>query len=163
MSELTQIPLNEFSNTWNFLKQEMEKSSNPFVDDNALKKHRETMVKVPGTKEYGTEFSFEVEGNCIEGNELSTAIDVQFPWEEHPQRKHQHNMEVPTLLVDKYPVTNADYKSFLLESGWFPESRQNWLNHWIDYDDYPEGYGMKPVLWVSHSDAVVYCNFYKKR
>ena len=163
MSELTQIPLNEFSNTWNFLKQEMEKSSNPFVDDIALKKHRETMVKVPGTKEYGTEFSFEVEGNCIEGNELSTAIDVQFPWEKHPQRKHKHNIEVPTLLVDKYPVTNADYKSFLLESGWFPESRQNWLNHWIDYDDYPEGYGMKPVLWVSHSDAVVYCNFYKKR
>ena len=55
MSEMTQIPLHEFSNTWDFLKQEMETSSNEFVDDIALKIHRETMVKVPGTKDSDTQ------------------------------------------------------------------------------------------------------------
>ena len=164
MSELTKTPLNEFSHAWNFLPQVMETSTNYLADNRTLNIHTETMIEVPGTMDSGGTLIFQVEGNCIEGNELNNAVDVQFPWEEHPKRKHKRwGIEIPTLLVDRYPVTNADYKTFLLESGWFPETRQNWLNHWIDYDDYPEGYDMKPVIWVSHNDAAVYCYYYKRR
>ena len=35
-------------------------------------------------------------------------VDVQFLWEEHPQREHQHMMP-PAAFIDKYPATNANY------------------------------------------------------
>ena len=79
-------------------------------------------------------------GNAIEGNEIPNGVDVQFPWEDSPKRYHNEVLQVPTLLVDKYPVTNAEYKQFLLESSWRPStSEQNWLRHWTDDGEYPEG------------------------
>ena len=53
-------------------------------------------------------YAFAVSGNCIEGDKLPTAVDVQFPWEAHPSRYHSyHNVSIPTMNVHKYPVTNA--------------------------------------------------------
>merc|ERR1712141_573312 len=66
-------------------------------------------------------------------------------------------------MGDIYPVTNILYKNFLEESGWTPKvSTQNWLRHWIN-GSLPDGYEKKPVVWVSHEDALAYCNFYNKR
>ena len=76
-------------------------------------------LDVPG----GT-FDFRVSGNAIEGDPLPRAVDVQFPWEDSPRRSHHQVMEMSTLLVDRYPVTNADYREFLLESGWTPPGWQ---------------------------------------
>ena len=43
-------------------------------------------------------------------------------------------------------------------------SRQNWLRHWINNgSSYPAGFENKPVVWISHSDAIAYCHFYNKR
>ena len=41
-------------------------------------------------------------------------------------------------------------------------SQQNWLRHWED-GTYPAGFERKPVVWVSHSDASEYCQFFGKR
>ena len=71
---------------------------------------------------------------------MPDAVDVQYPWEESPRRHHVHNMEIPALQVDKYPVTNKDYKAFLDETGWAPKQDQNWLKHWENvFTGYPPG------------------------
>ena len=33
----------------------------------------------------GRAYNFYTLGNCIEGDNLPTAVDVQFPWEAHPR------------------------------------------------------------------------------
>ena len=158
MSQHASIPLNEFSSKWNFLPQNMEENEIPEIDPVTSENHKNTMIEVPGGS-----FKFKVKGNCIEGDDLVLAVDVQFPWEETPRRYHSQNLDIKTLLVDKYPVTNSDYKAFLLESGWSPEIKQNWLFHWYNFENYPPGFEKKPVVWVSHADAVAYCKFYQKR
>ena len=115
------------------------------------------MLEVPGGS-----FFFIVKGNAIEGDELPSAVDVQLPWEDSPRRHHYKILEVPSLLVDRYPVTNLEYFEFLIESGWSPQTEQNWLKHWMD-GNIPDGFENKPVVWVSHSAASDYCTFYKKR
>ena len=44
----------------------------------------------------------------------------QFPWEPAPTRDHARNLSVASLWVQKYPVTNADYLSFLQRSNYTP-------------------------------------------
>ena len=127
MAEMTARPLSEFSKTWQPLQQTLEPQPAAAVSKTCSKDcsaGREELL-VPG----GT-FSFYVKGNCIEGDSLPAAVDVQFPWEEHPQRSHQTILEMPALYADRYPVTNADYATFLAESGWSPIDPHNWLRHW---------------------------------
>merc|ERR1712012_443913 len=69
---------------------------------------------------------------------------------------------IPNLKVDKYPVSNQDYKAFLDSSGWAPAQKQNWLRHWSN-STFTEGQAKKPVIWVSHGDAEAYCAHYGAR
>lgn len=68
-------------------------------------------------------------------------------------------VQVPTLLVDKYPVTNAEFYEFLQESGYWPADSSNFLRHWMDGKYLPED-ADKPVVWVSHEDALSYAAWY---
>ena len=56
----------------------------------------------------------------LTGDALPYAVDVQFPWEDSPRRYHEENLRIPDLYVDKYPITNQQYKMFLDQSGWRP-------------------------------------------
>ena len=114
----------------------------------------------------GRAYNFYTLGNCIEGDNLPTAVDVQFPWEAHPRRSHQYMLDMPALAATRFPVTNEDYWHFLQvtlciifgagmqiflcnqETGWRPADEHNWLRHWGGADSYPEGHGRKPVTWV---------------
>ena len=155
MAELTKIPLRNLSSQWTFLPQTQEPLE---VYPSQNTSGSNVMVEVPGG-----ELFFNVQGNAIEGDEVPAAIDVQFPWEDSPRRHHVHTLQVPTLMVDKYPVTNADYQDFLTESNWIPDLQQNWLRHWNVNNTFPDGFDNKPVVWVSHNDATYYCNYYGKR
>ena len=55
-------------------------------------------------------FSFVVAGVKAEDD---VGVDVQYPWEECPQRKHRHILSVGPFYVDKFPVTNANYSAYL--------------------------------------------------
>jgi hypothetical protein len=48
----------------------------------------------------------------IEGGD-DVGVDVQYPWEDLPHRHHKHTMNTSPFFVDKYPVTNAQFKTFL--------------------------------------------------
>lgn len=118
----------------------------------------EGMILIPAAKEY----RFESHGVMIEGNELPNAIGVQYPWEAHPQRDHQHTMAIPAFYIDRYPVTNQQFKQFMDASGYHPLDDHNFLKDW-QQGTYPPGWEQRPVTWVSIEDARAYAAWAGKR
>merc|ERR1711953_752850 len=59
--------------------------------------------------------------------------------------------------------TNVEYQDFLHEFNWIPDLKTNWLREWNEDGSLPDGFESKPVVWLSHQDATVYCNYYGKR
>jgi iron(II)-dependent oxidoreductase len=114
------------------------------------------MVRIPGG-----EFDFRVRGTEIEGD-ASDGVDVQYPWEDSPRRFHEHVMQVAPFFIDKYPVTNAQFKAFLDATGYAPRDRIDFLRDWKD-GNYPAGWENKPVTWVSLEDARAYAKWAGKR
>jgi iron(II)-dependent oxidoreductase len=107
------------------------------------------------------DFQFEVQGIEIEGSN-AIAVDVQYEWEHSPRRFHEHLMHVKSFWIDKYPVTNAQFKSFLSATHYHPQDDLNFLRDWHN-GTYPEGGGDKPVTWVALEDARAYAAWAGKR
>ena len=82
-------------------------------------------------------------------------------YDEMPQRE----VYLDAFYMDEYPVTNADYKKFIDETGYDPP---NLSLHWSERYDwhermYPEGQGDRPVVIVRWVDAMAYCDWAGKR
>jgi formylglycine-generating enzyme required for sulfatase activity len=114
------------------------------------------MVKIPG----GT-FDFRVSGTEIEGGG-NVGVDVQYPWEDSPRRFHEHTMEIKTFFIDKFPVTNAQFKQFLDAAHYAPRDAINFLRDWKN-GGFPQGWDNRPVTWVSLEDARAYAHWADKR
>jgi formylglycine-generating enzyme required for sulfatase activity len=71
-------------------------------------------------------------------------------------------MEVKPFFMDKYPVTNSQFKAFLDASHYQPEDDHNFLKDWRNAS-YPKGWGDRPVTWVSLEDARAYAQWAGKR
>jgi formylglycine-generating enzyme required for sulfatase activity len=102
-----------------------------------------------------------VHGNEIEGD-VSIGLDVQFPWEDSPRRFHDHPMTLKPFYIDKYPVTNAQFKAFLDATHYAPRDSINFLRDWKD-GEYRQGWNNRPVTWVSLEDARAYAAWAGKR
>jgi formylglycine-generating enzyme required for sulfatase activity len=114
------------------------------------------MVKVPGA-----EFDFKVTGIEIEGFNWE-GVDFQYPWENSPRRSHQHRLTLRSFYIDKYPVTNAEFKKFMEASHYHPRDDHNFLCDWKNGAPEP-GWENKPVTWVSLEDARAYAAWAGKR
>ncbi len=114
------------------------------------------MVHIPGG-----DFVFRVRGTEIEGG-VDPGVDVQYPWEDSPRRLHEHRMEVKAFFIDKFPVTNAQFKHFLDETHYTPRDTQNFLRDWKN-GSFPTGWENRPVTWVSLEDARAYAKWAGKR
>ena len=55
-----------------------------------------------------------------------------------------------TIYVSRIPVTNAQYKQFITDTGY--DAPSNWVN-----GNYPQGEDDFPVNYVSYTDAEAYC------
>jgi formylglycine-generating enzyme required for sulfatase activity len=64
--------------------------------------------------------------------------------------------------MDKYPVTNAQFKTFLDAAHYRPADGHNFLKHWSN-GTFPAGSANKPVIWVSVEDAREYAKWAGKR
>ncbi len=114
------------------------------------------MVRIPGGA-----FDFKVHGIEIEGGD-DPGVDVQFPWEDTPRRFHEKAMQVAPFFIDKYPVTNAEFKTFLDATHYAPRDAGNFVRDWKS-GSYPQGWENRPVTWVSLEDARAYAKWAGKR
>jgi formylglycine-generating enzyme required for sulfatase activity len=109
----------------------------------------------------GGDYLFKVQGIEIEGDD-DAGVDVQYPWENSPRRFHEHPIQIKPFFIDKYPVTNAEFKKFLDATHYHPKDDLNFLKDWKD-GSYPDGWANKPVTWVSLEDAREYAKWAGKR
>lgn len=110
----------------------------------------------------------------IPGGEFIMGVDI--PKEERERRVEEitididetpaHKVYVDGFYMDKYEVTNAQYKKFLKATG-----RKSQLIDPVDKDatynwngnNYPEEQGDNPVVLVDFEDAKAYCEWRDKR
>ncbi|HEV2136730.1 MAG TPA: SUMF1/EgtB/PvdO family nonheme iron enzyme [Terracidiphilus sp.] len=152
LHKLAQKPLSSFSDEWRFLPQHIV----PIAPTPAATNAPPGMVYIPGA-----EFDFRVSGVMIKGGN-DIGVDVQYPWENSPRRQHNHEMQIKPFYIDKFPVTNAEFKKFLDATRYQPEDSHNFLRDWKN-GTYPPGWGDKPVTWVSLDDARAYAKWAGKR
>ena len=152
MKQLTAKPLSSFSREWEPLTQHLVE----IPDSPKTASTPEGMIRIEAA-----DFLFRVEGIEIEGTN-DVGVDVQYPWEDTPRRFHEHQMKIMPFYIDKYPVTNAEFKKFIDASHYHPKDALNFLRDWRS-GTYPEGWANKPVTWVSIEDAREYAKWVGKR
>jgi len=151
LKALSAKPLSSFSNEWTVVPQQIV----PIAATKPASSPSD-MVRIPEG-----DFQFRVEGIEIEGfNDIG--VDVQYPWEDTPRRFHDHPMHLKSFWIDKYPVTNAQFKKFIDVTHHHPQDDLNFLRDWQN-GKYPEGWDNKPVTWVSLEDARAYAAWAGKR
>jgi hypothetical protein len=107
------------------------------------------------------DYDFIVNGIEIE-NSNNPGVDVQFPWEASPRRNHRHLLHMPRFFIDRTPVTNQEFKRFVDAAHYHPADGHNFLRDWRR-GNFPDGWGNKPVTWVSIEDARAYARWAGKR
>jgi formylglycine-generating enzyme required for sulfatase activity len=152
MKSLAARRLDSFSKDRNVLQQ----SQTPIAKTQAASSAPNGMVRIPGT-----DFLFQVSGIEIEG-ENQIGVDVQYPWENVARRDHRARVSIPTFYMDRYPVTNAEFQRFVDAAKYHPADDHNFLKDWKN-GTYPEGWGNRPVTWVSLEDARAYAAWAGKR
>lgn len=152
MRSLAQKPLSSYSDEWHFLPQHVV----PIAPAPSASTAPPGMIYIPAA-----EFHFRVSGVMIEGGN-DIGVDVQYPWENSPRRQHNYAMHIQPFYIDKYPVTNAEFKKFLDATHYLPNDSHNFLRDWKN-GTYPQGWGDKPVTWVSLQDARAYAKWAGKR
>jgi len=75
---------------------------------------------------------------------------------EDDRGKPLHKVYVPDFCIDKYPVTDSQYKEFVEATG------HRCPNHW-ENNNYPRGTANHPVTWVDWYDANSYCEWLGKK
>jgi iron(II)-dependent oxidoreductase len=152
MHEMTRRPLTDYSHEWKVHPQQIV----PVAATKPPATNPADMVRIPAG-----DFVFKVQGIEIEGTN-DDGVDVQYPWEDSPRRFHEHLMHLKSFWIDKYPVTNAEFKNFLDSTHYHPQDDLNFLNDWKD-GNFPAGWERKPVTWVSLEDARAYAAWAGKR
>ncbi|WP_229219464.1 SUMF1/EgtB/PvdO family nonheme iron enzyme [Duganella sp. BJB1802] len=152
MSGLARTPLQAYSADWTFLPQKIV----PIAATARAAGAPAGMVSVPAGS-----FDFRVTGIEIEG-ENRPGMDVQYPWEDSPRRGHFRHMRLDAFHIDRYPVSNLDFKRFIDSAGYRPADAHNFLRHWQGGAPRPAE-ANSPVTWVSIEDARAYCRAAGKR
>lgn len=152
MADRSAKPLNSYSREWNFLPQTMTEIGSTAPAAFAPS----GMIRIREG-----DFDFEVRGMEIEGGN-DPGVDVQYPWEDSPRRFHRHRLHIKSFYIDRTPVTNAEFKTFLDAGNYHPRDDHNFLRDWKN-GAYPDGWANKPVTWVSIEDARAYAAWAGKR
>ena len=152
MAERSRRSLDTYSRQWKFVPQQMV----PIEPTKPADAAPSGMLRIPGGS-----YDFDVRGIEIEGGN-DPGVDVQYPWEDSPRRFHQHRIEISSFFIDRTPVTNAEFKKFILATNYSPQDSHNFLRDWKN-GAYPEGWAAKPVTWISIEDARAYAAWAGKR
>jgi len=152
MKALTATPLASLADKWTVLPQQLRQ----IAPTKPPSRTPSEMIRIPEG-----EFLLKVKGIEIEGSN-DIGVDVQYPWESSPRRYHENLMHLKSFWIDRSPVTNAEFKTFLDSTHYHPQDDLNFLRDW-KAGSYPDGWGNKPVTWVSLEDARAYAAWAGKR
>jgi iron(II)-dependent oxidoreductase len=145
-------PLAGFSSQWHSLPQQLV----PIEATKPAIAPPDRMVKNPEA-----DYVFRINGIEIEDMN-NEEVDFQYLWEGSARRYHEHKIHIDSSWMDKYPVTNAEYKRFLDATHYHPADDHNFLKDWNN-GAYPAGWGNKPVTWISIEDARAFARWAGKR
>ncbi|MEK6782128.1 MAG: SUMF1/EgtB/PvdO family nonheme iron enzyme [Bacteroidota bacterium] len=73
-------------------------------------------------------------------------------------QKHEMN----SFFMDKFPVTNRQFKAFIESTLYVPRDTANFLKHWVG-GAIPKGEENFPVVYISYEDAKTYATWIRKR
>jgi formylglycine-generating enzyme required for sulfatase activity len=68
-----------------------------------------------------------------------------------------HRVTLPDYYIDKYEVSNAQYKQYALATGQTPPLNPAWAKLSLRTEDYFNAYPDMPVIGVSWDEAAAYC------
>jgi gamma-glutamyl hercynylcysteine S-oxide synthase len=71
-------------------------------------------------------------------------------------------VSVDSFLIDRYPVTNAQYFEFVSATGYFPSDSSRYLRNW-ESGTFRQGQDRYPVVYVSLEDMKAYAKWAGKR
>jgi formylglycine-generating enzyme required for sulfatase activity len=87
------------------------------------------------------------------------AADTPLPL---PDFTKPRTVRVGRFFMDRYPVTNAEFKAFMNGTGYKPADASNFLKHWKG-GNVPAGQADFPVVYISLEDAKAYARWAGKR
>ncbi len=98
----------------------------------------------------------------IKGGAYTFTQESDWYFVPYPPYSEPVEMTMRRFFMDKYPVTNKQFKQFLGATGYRPSDHTSFLRHW-NGKNYPQGQGDHPVVWVSLEDARAYAGWAGKR
>ncbi len=131
------------------------------------------MVLIPGAENYVMTVTHNLgEAGCYPDDEAADWSRRQhYMYEANDHRRniiHQISVPaIPAFFMDRYPVTDGQFRAFLDSSGYRPSDLANFLKDW-DWSDAahprpPAGFEDHPVVWVDLEDARAYARWAGKR
>jgi iron(II)-dependent oxidoreductase len=123
------------------------KGGKPWIISNSVPTKRSSFIPADMVLVPGTVFSFDV-----------TTDEEFMPYPDVSGLK----VEIDSFLIDKYPVTNADYYQFVLSSGYSPADTTRYLRHW-QAGIFKQGQDKYPVVYVAYEDMKAYARWAEKR
>jgi formylglycine-generating enzyme required for sulfatase activity len=80
----------------------------------------------------------------------------------YPKQDYPKTLSMKSFYMDKYPVTNKEFKKFIDETKYFPNDTVNFLKHWVNGQP-QKGEENFPVVNISYEDAKAFATWGGKR
>ena len=97
----------------------------------------------------------------VPGNTFSFQVSAEEDFIPYPDFNRK-SVAIDSFLIDKYPVTNAQYYEFITRTGYRPADTARYLRHWSS-GMYRQGQDRYPVVYISYEDALAYAKWAEKR
>ncbi|MBG0859618.1 MAG: SUMF1/EgtB/PvdO family nonheme iron enzyme [Bacteroidales bacterium] len=97
----------------------------------------------------------------VPGNRFSYNVTTDEDFMPYPE-VNNIPVAVDSFLIDRYPVTNAQYFEFVISSGYVPADTTRYLRHW-ESGTFKQGQDKYPVVYISYEDAQAYAKWANKR
>ncbi len=66
---------------------------------------------------------------------------------------------LPSFSIDRFEVTNEQYRQFILATDYTPADSTDYLKHWLNTTTYPDWAASFPVVWISQRDGQAFCQW----
>jgi gamma-glutamyl hercynylcysteine S-oxide synthase len=98
----------------------------------------------------------------VPGNKITYTLTTREDFIPYPDINKPVTADVDSFLIDKYPVTNAQFLEFINATGYRPADTSGFLRHW-ENGSFKQGQEKYPVVYVAYEDIAAYAKWAGKR